>query len=128
MADGTFITSEMVEDELTSLTTARLPVAVSARALARACRRVVSLIKGTAYEVPNEADAPGEWKGLAVEWLAASLYGRFPDYFKAKMPTIDEVELRIARTARVEPSENKTYTASDPGGAWDYECGGGVLP
>ena len=130
MADGTFVTAEMVSDELTSLTTQRLPVAVSAQRLAWACRRVVDLIKGTAYEVPGGADAPNGWKLLAVEWLAASMYARFPEYFRAKMPTIEEVELRIARTARIEPSENKTYARSNglAEGDWDYEPCGGVYP
>ena len=126
MADGTFVTAEMVSDELTSLTTQRLPVAVSAQRLAWACRRVVDLIKGTAYEVPGGADAPNGWKLLAVEWLAASMYARFPEYFRAKMPTIEEVELRIARTARVEPGENKTYAQSSSGDEWDYA--GGIVP
>lgn len=128
MSDATFITLTMVNDELSSLTTARLPMAVSEWAMARACRRVVTLIKGTAYEVPTQADAPGEWKALAVEWLAASIYERTPEYFRAKMPTIEEIEARIARTARVEPSENKTYARSHGSACdeWDYSEGGGV--
>ena len=122
-------TSDMVDNELTLLTTARLPMLASAQSRARASRRVVSLIKGSAYEVPAAVDAPKEWQFLAVEWLAAAAYARFPEYFRAKMPAIEEVELRIARTARVEPTENKTYAASEGGSAWDYSClGGGVLP
>ena len=134
MADATFITSAMVDDELSSLTTQRLPMSVSAQNMARACRRVVSLIKGTAYEVPGIATAPGEWQALAVEWLAASAYERFPEYFRAKFPTIEDVEKRIIRAARIEPTENKTHAASAgvPADAWDYPgCGGeygGILP
>lgn len=112
MSDATFITTAMVEDELTSLTTQRLPVSVSAIGMARACRRVVTLIKGYQHEVPAEADAPGEWKALAVEWLAAKMYMRFPEYFRAKYETIEEVETRITRTARIEPTDNKTYVRS----------------
>ena len=128
MADATFITTAMVEDELSSLTTQRLPVSVSAQNMARACRRVVSLIKGFQYEVPAQADAPAEWQFLAVEWLAAKMYQRFPSYFRAEHDTIEEVEARIARTARVEPAENKTYVGSKGSDldAWDYDPCGGV--
>jgi hypothetical protein len=130
MADATFISEALVSEELSSLTTQRLPWAASEVRRARACRRVVSLIKGSAYEVPNEADAPNEWKGLAVEWLAAKLYMQFPEYFRAKMETLEEVETRIARTARIEPLENKTHARSEGGGGdFDYPvCGGGIYP
>lgn len=136
MSDATFITQAMVEDELSSLTTSRLPMAVSAQNMARACRRVVTLIKGASVEVPAQADAPTEWQFLAVEWLAAKMYARFPEYFRAKYETIEEVETRIARTARVDPPENQTYVASlgTSADAWDYDpqgraCGcGGTLP
>ena len=134
MADATFITSAMVDDELSSLTTQRLPMSVSAQNMARACRRVVSLIKGTAYEVPAQADAPGEWQYLAVEWLAAKMYARFPEYFRAPYESIEDVEKRIVRVARIEPTENNTHAASAgvPADAWDYpSCSGeygGILP
>ena len=123
MADATFITATMVDEHLLSLTTARLPAATQPSRMARACRRVVTLIKGYHYEVPTEADAPGEWKGLAVEWLAAQLYGQFSEYFRAKIETIDEVETRIVRAARVEPVDNKTHVRSTGKACneWDYE-------
>jgi hypothetical protein len=130
MADATFIDAGMVASELDSLTTSRLPISVDAQTMARACRRVVSLIKGSAYEVPTAAAAPGEWKYLALEWLSAKLYAQYPEYFRAKMPTIEEVEARIARTARIEPTENKTHArSSGQGDDWDYPvCGGGIFP
>ena len=101
-------------------------MAVSAQSMARACRRVVSLIKGSAYEVPAQVDAPAEWQYLAVEWLAAKMYEKFPEYFRAKYPTINEVEARIVKAARVEPEENKTYARSSgtTADAWDYDAGG----
>lgn len=135
MSDATdWPTSDAVDNELSSLTTARIPMLGSAASRARAARRVVTLIKGTAYEVPGIATAPGEWQALAVEWLAASAYERFPEYFRAKFPTIEDVEARIIRAARIEPLENKTHAASAgvPADAWDYPgCGGeygGILP
>lgn len=135
MSDATdWPTSDMVDNELSSLTTARIPMLGSAASRARAARRVVTLIKGTAYEVPAAATAPGEWQALAVEWLAASAYERFPEYFRAKFPTIEDVEKRIIRAARIEPTENKTHalSAGVPADAWDYPgCGGeygGILP
>ena len=135
MSDATdWPTSDAVDNELSSLTTARIPMLGSATSRARAARRVVTLIKGTAYEVPGIATAPGEWQALAVEWLAASAYERFPEYFRAKFPTIEDVEARIIRAARIEPTENKTHalSAGSVYGAWDYPgCGGeygGILP
>ena len=128
MADATdWPTSEAVDNELSSLTTARIPTLGSASSRARAARRVVSLIKGFGFEVPPAATAPGEWQALAVEWLAASAYERFPEYFRAKFPTIEDVETRIARSARVEPAENVTYVASTgtTADAWDYDPSGG---
>lgn len=106
----------------------------SATSRARAARRVVTLIKGTAYTVPPAVDAPGEWQALAVEWLAAAAYERFPEYFRAKFPTIEDVEKRIIRAARIEPTENNTHalSAGTPADAWDYpSCSGeygGILP
>lgn len=126
MADATFITLAEVEDELSSLTSARLDV--GAQRMARACRRVVSLIRGSAYEVPSAVDAPAEWKGLALEWLAAKLAADFPEYFRFDgSKRLEEVEARIARTARVEPAENKTYarSAGSACDAWDYDPTGG---
>lgn len=135
MSDATdWPTSDAVDNELSSLTTARIPMLGSAQSRARAARRVVSLIKGSGTEVPPAVDAPTEWQALAVEWLAASAYERFPEYFRAKFPTIEDVEKRIVRTARIEPAENKTYAASSGGvaDAFDYpSCGGdygGILP
>ncbi len=128
MADATdWPTSDAVDNELSSLTTARIPTLGSASSRARAARRVVSLIKGFNYEVPPAATTPGEWQALAVEWLAAAAYERFPEYFRAKFPTIEEVETRIARSARVEPAENVTYVASTgtTADAWDYDPSGG---
>ena len=128
MADATFITAARVEARLSSLTTARLPTAVDAQRLADACRRVVDLIKGTAYEVPTEADAPNGWKLLATDWLCAQMAQDFPEYFRFDgAKRLEEVETRIARTARIEPTENKTHTrsaGSDGSDDWDYDCGG----
>ena len=128
MADATFITAAEVDDEISSLTSARLEVGAQRRA--RACRRVVSLIKGERYEVPSAEDAPAEWKGLALEWLAAKLAADLPEAFRFDgAKRLEEVEMRIARTARIEPVENKTHVRSEAGGAWDYDCtGGAVLP
>jgi hypothetical protein len=131
MADATdWPTSEMVDNELSSLTTARIPMLGSAISRARAARRVVSLIKGSGTAVPAAADAPTEWQALAVEWLAATAYERFPEYFRAKFPTIEDVEKRIVRAARIEPAENITYAASSGtvDTSYDYtSCGGGEI-
>jgi hypothetical protein len=53
---------------------------------------------------------------------------------RAKFPTIEDVEKRIIRAARIEPTENNTHalSAGTPADAWDYpSCSGeygGILP
>ena len=129
MPDATFIDIGRVNARLSSLTTARLEV--GAQRMADACRRVVDLIRGTAYEVPTAADAPNGWKLLAVDWLCAQLAADYPEYFRFDgSKRILEVEERIARTARIEPLENKTHARSEGGGGdFDYPvCGGGIYP
>ncbi len=125
MAAAPFITHAEAEEHLSSLTVERLLGGESTARRGRACRRVVTLIKGYAYPLPSEADAPDEWKGLALEWMMGALARDFPEYFRFDgAKRVVEVEHSIALTARTEPTDNKTHVGSvGVVDDWDYESG-----